>query len=520
MLSAGLSAKALTPSGRPPLVVNIVVDGLESRYLDILADALPPGGLKRLMQQGAVLNNVDYGTALDATAATAVLMTGAAPSVNGIGSERQYDPATFRTRGTLSDGTTMGNFTDETYSPAALQVSTLGDEVKIAGGGVPMVYSIAASPSQAILLAGHAANSAVWLSDANAQWATTTYYTETPTVIANRNRLSPLRLRLDTMSWAPLKQSAATPLVPEHLKAYPFRHIFPRANQWRVTAYKATPLYNDEVTALALDYIKALGLGRHDEPDMLSLGMSVTPYQYGKNADTRFETSDAYLRLDASLRRLFDGLDKAVGPGQALVTLAATPPTQLSRREDERWRLPHGQFSTQRAQSLLNLYLVAKLGNGQWVRAWHQGGLYLNTALAEQQHIEPATLRREAAAFMRRMAGVNQAYTIDDILDGRTGTADAAALRRNTVAAAAPDVNVILNPGWEVIDAPASDTGVPYVPMVARSAAPVAPFYIMGPGVKPQVIDTPVDARAIAPTVAAVLRIRPPNGASLPPISL
>ena len=41
-------------------------------------------------------------------------------------------------------GAAMGNYTDETYSPAALAVSTIADEARIAGGGVTAVYAIAA----------------------------------------------------------------------------------------------------------------------------------------------------------------------------------------------------------------------------------------------------------------------------------------------------------------------------------------------------------------------------------------
>ncbi|MDE5673957.1 MAG: alkaline phosphatase family protein, partial [Muribaculaceae bacterium] len=46
------------------------------------------------------------------------------------------------------------------------------------------------------------------------------------------------------------------------------------------------------------------------------------------------------------------------------------------------------------------------------------------------------------------------------------------------------------------------------------------PVFIMGCGVAPVVIGTPVDATAIAPTVTQVLRIRSPNGAESKPLDL
>lgn len=41
----------------------------------------------------------------------------------------------------LLDKMILGNFTDETYSPVPLLVSTLGDEVRIDNGGIGYVYS-------------------------------------------------------------------------------------------------------------------------------------------------------------------------------------------------------------------------------------------------------------------------------------------------------------------------------------------------------------------------------------------
>jgi hypothetical protein len=48
----------------------------------------------------------------------------------------------------------------------------------------------------------------------------------------------------------------------------------------------------------------------------------------------------------------------------------------------------------------------------------------------------------------------------------------------------------------------------------------LTPAFIMGGGVDAQVIDTPVDATSIAPTVTQVLRIRSPNGIVSKPLPL
>jgi hypothetical protein len=45
-----------------------------------------------------------------------------------------------------------------------------------------------------------------------------------------------------------------------------------------------------------------------------------------------------------------------------------------------------------------------------------------------------------------------------------------------------------------------------------------APVFILAPVVKAERITTEIDARAIAPTVARILRIRSPNASELPPM--
>ena len=131
---------------RPQLVVGIVVDGLEPDYIDLLRESFGKGGFNRLLERGVVIPALDYGTPLDATGATAVLMTGATADISGIDAATRFDREALRSVPLLHDASVMGNYTDETYSPGALAVSTLADEASIAGGGVTAVYALALIP--------------------------------------------------------------------------------------------------------------------------------------------------------------------------------------------------------------------------------------------------------------------------------------------------------------------------------------------------------------------------------------
>lgn len=511
----GMTLPAAESKSRPQLVVGIVVEGLQSDYLNNLAPYFTEGGFKRLMRDGMMITNADFGTAVDPLAASAMVMTGASPAVNGIGDNMIYDADGHRLVPTMMDPDFMGNSTTETYSPRKLLVSTLADEVRIAGGGVTDVYAISPDPQQAMVLGGHAANSAFWLTDADGNWATTTFYKDIPSLVAGQNRLAPLSSRLDTISWTPLLPTTDYPDLPDHLKRYPFKYVYARGNSDRYSMLKESALINSEVTTLATEFLNNLGLGKHDGVDMLNLNYRIVVPDYTRNPDTRLELMDSYLRLDRNLEQLFSHVDRA-GRNNSVIFLVATPPSSTVRRDEEKWNIPYGEFSTRKAGSLLNMYLMAIYGTGDWVSGYHNGHFYLNNKLIKEKNLDPKTVRSEAASFIARMSGVKEAYTIDQILSGDAGD-NAEALKRNTHLPTAGDVLITVTPGWEIINDLASGSSSYAKNQVERIVAPTAPAFILAPGyVTPTRIDTPVDVRAIAPTVARILRIRSPNAASLP----
>ncbi|MDE6802239.1 MAG: alkaline phosphatase family protein, partial [Muribaculaceae bacterium] len=396
----GLTLNAQAPAARPQLVVGIMIDGLSADYLTLLKGYMSEGGFKRLMQEGVTLTDLDYGTSVDAATATAIAFTGAVPAVNGIGASTVYNPELKISRPVFYDPAVMGNYTDETLSPARLRVSTIADEIRIAGGGLGSVYSIAPDASTAIIMAGHAGNSAAWINDVTGNWASSAFYKEMPVNLQSRNRMQPLATRLDTLAWVPVMNSEKYPDIPSYKKAYPMRNTFLRKDPNRFRAFKTSAPVNSEVTTIASDYISSLKLGGHDETDVLNIAYTVQPYEYSPDADARIEQMDIYLRLDRDLQKLFSAIDAGPGMDKTMIFVAGTPRRARSRRDDEKWSIPHGEFSPRRAMSLLNVYLIALHGNGEWVSGFHDKQIYLNQSLAKERGIEMASLRSDVASFM------------------------------------------------------------------------------------------------------------------------
>lgn len=513
-----MTLPAVENKAQPRLVVGIVVDGLQADYINNLRDYFSNGGFKRLLRDGVVITNADYGTSVDPAAAAAMVMTGASPSVNGISGQFIYDVDGSRLEPTLFDPNSIGNFTTDTYSPQRLLVSTIADEVRIAGGGVTDVYALAPDVQPALILGGHACNSAFWIDDSNGNWATTTYYRDVPPVVGGRNRLIPLHSRLDTMTWTPLLPVVDYPIVPDHLKRYPFKYTYPHGNADRYAMFKNSATVNHEVTSLATEFINTLGLGKHDGVDMLNLSYTLQPFEFAKNADNRLELIDSYIRLDRNLEQLFNTVDRATG-GNSVIFLVATPPPSTVRRDEEKWNIPYGEFSTRKAGSLLNMYLMAVYGTGEWVKGYFNGHFYLNNQLIKDKNLDPKAVRADAASFVARMSGVKDVFTIDQIFSGDAGE-NAAALKRNTHIPTAGDIFVSVIPGWEIVNDFSNDKSISKKNRVERITSTTAPAFILAPDVKPQRLDKPIDVRVIAPTVARLLRIRSPNAVALPALEL
>lgn len=506
---------AIDPS-RPKLVVGIVVDQMRTDYIEYLQNLFGERGFRKLMKEGAFLRNVDYKVqGLDKASGTAMIYTGAYPRHNGVTASSVYDPATQLMKPVFNDEKTIGNFTSETYSPAALRLSTISDEIAIDGVGVAAVYSIAPDPQQAIIMAGHAGNSAFWINDNTGRWATTTYYKDTPKFLTQRNYDAPLASRIDTMQWKPALPLQKYPGLPAQKRMYDFKHTFSIADRDVYRQYASTPLVNTEVTDVAISYLKDLRVGqRGDAIDMLNIAYTAAPFKGVKDGDLRLELEDSYIRLDGQLSRLFDAIEKYVGLDNTLVYVTSTGYYDDAVADADKYRIPTGEFSVKRGLSLLNAYLSAKYGNGSYVETYSGGHVYLDHKEIERHQLNPEEVARESRDFLVRMSGVNDAYTMSDIMTSALPGMEA--MRLATDPKTGGDIILEFNPGWKVNN----DTRFPNEVQVVRSAMTLHPAFIMGPGIAPQTISIPVDAVSIAPTVTQTLRIRSPNGAVAKPIPL
>ena len=244
---------------------------------------------------------------------------------------------------------------------------------------------------------------------------------------------------------------------------------------------------------------------------LLLMGIVLT---FRKDGDYRAELTDSYLRLDKELGRLFDAIDHYVGASNAMVWVSSTGYYDDAVIDDRKYRVPGGEFSMKRAQSLINSYLSARHGNAGYVEAFKDGHIYFDHKVLEEKNLDVKEVVADAQSFLAKMSGVSDVYTLNDILSPSTPYEEC--LRLSIDPKTGGDIIVTFNPGWTVVD----DLEYPSISHPVRETAVLTPSFILAPGIEPQTISTAVDATALAPTVAGILRIRSPNGSSHKPLPL
>ena len=317
-----------------------------------------------------------------------------------------------------------------------------------------------------------------------------------------------------TFSWTPMYAPEHYTALPYQVKDTKFIHYLSPKDHNRFAIFKTTPMVNDVITDVSIELIDKASLGDRDQLDMIAIGYTLAPYTNGTVQKYGMELQDAYVRLDANLERLFKAIDSSVGLDKAVVYITSTGYFAGEGREPSFYKIQSGEFYPKRAVSLLNMYMMALYGAGDWVTGYSHNQIYLNRELIKDRNIEIEEARDKAAQFLIDMEGVQDVYTQHRILL-RSTSEHTDRLRRGLSSTLSGDIFIELVPGWEIVYEDPSNTR-----QYIRYNAVSTPFMLMAPNVSAQKIEHPIDVTSIAPTISRVLRIRAPNGCTTRPLDI
>lgn len=503
------TAVAQTSTSVPRLVVGIMVDQLRTDYLEAFSPLYGEDGLKRLMREGVVYANAQYASAdVDRASSAASVYTGTVPYSHGIVGEDWMDRQSMRPVHCVDDYAAAGVGTQETSSPKNLLVSTIGDELKLATNGQAIVYGIAPYREMAVLSAGHAADWAAWIDDHTGNWGGSSYYGAAPSWFKFMDSQSIAKAAGQT--WKPFNAAAATyNYYLSTAQKADFNHKFSGTQQFK--SFKNSALINSVVSQTAAMVVNQSGMGRDDVPDLLALSYYAGTFDGLPFSQSSAELQDTYVRLDAAIADLLTNLERSVGLRNVLLFLTSTGYEHADREDVEAYRIPSNTFPINRCSALLNMYLVAIYGQGQFVESYFGNQLYLNHKLIEQKQLNLADVLETCEDFLFQYNGIRDVYTFTRLTQG-AWTPGVSQIRNSYHAKCSGDILIQVNPGWTLIN---EDLGQE---RFVRDSYFEFPLIFFGFDLKPETIATPVTMDCIAPTVAHFMRIRAPNACSSAPL--
>lgn len=504
-----LLATSVVAGGEPVrLVVNIVLSGVSEVDLERYEAGFKAGGFKRLLE-GEHYDNAFYPFAPTKESALATLSTGALPALHGVVGAGWWNYTSGAYTSVVGDGSysTFGADTSESrVSNSNLVLETISDVV-VRGSSEARSVSVAADPSSAIILGGLNPTEVWWLDSLSGRWTTSTKYkTSLPKWLTKYNSSGWWRSQMGT-PWV-LSRPDKEYINSEIVVAKPYGYKPPRGEKSvrptaaDIKALMYSHISNSMVADAAKEAIIYNRLGGDKELDVLNVCFD-SPRRiierYGLHSR---EVEDMYYRLDENLADFLTFASAQAG-GKILFVLT----TDGSMREvTDAGKV----FNVSQARFLINSFLSATYGKGDWVLGCADGGVWLNHTLLFSRGLDVASVQRQVGTFCLGMRGLSHAIIASDMMSGDVKEGMVEIVQQGFYPKRSADIHFVLMPGWcysEGDYAPKVSSSLPYAPY--RKAV----MAISGMGVEGRCVKERVDVRELVAVLAERLGIELPLGA-------
>jgi predicted AlkP superfamily pyrophosphatase or phosphodiesterase len=507
--AASVAAQQPGPHQRtadPSLVVVIVVDQLRPDYLPRYARQFT-GGFRRLLDGAALFDHARQDHAITETApGHSTILSGRDPAHTGIVSN---------TRG-VADSTApiLGASSAPGASPRQFRGTTLYDWMRAADPDT-RVLSVSRKDRGAILLIGRGRAPVYWWVDG--RFTTSRYYADSLPgwVQAFNDRRSAERFA--GRAW-PLLLPPAAYAEPDSARYenggqdFVFPHRFPADPGETARAFRLYPWMDSLTLAFALEGARALGLGARARPDLLAISLSTTDaIGHAFGPDSR-EMHDHLLRLDRWLAWFMSALARTVPANRTLLVLTADHGVQSFPERSG----GHGRVSLDDLVASVQGALSQDQGPSPALD-FDSGLLSADTAALRVRGVKPDSLAAALAVRAARRRGISRVYTPASLRSSSTDDPEARLWRLTIPPGYGWLICASLQPGfvWSPMDRLIAQHGT-------TAAADIeVPIAFLGPGIRSALIHRPVSTVDIAPTLAVLLGLQPPeplDGVPLPEI--
>lgn len=513
LLLAGVGPGRTTAAGRPRLVVNLVVGSMRAGDLDRYSGNFCEGGFRRLIDGGTRYTDSHYDYQRTTTPVSlATLTTGAMPSTHGVVGLRWRDYADNSVEELIVDRKVTGlTRADETYSPCNLIAPTLGDALQ-GESSESRIVTVAIDPVSAVVMGGRSGE-AYWLEQGRNEWTSSSYYMASlpaPVQHINRHKFNSTYIH---NPWSTL--------------LYRDQHVNTRNSDVRVTDFKSntpgprlasrcrlqtdndklrlTPAGNTALIELAKQLVTERQLGVDEAPDLLNICFDTARFMSETFGPESMEVEDMFYRLDHDIEDFLTFLFSHTKNGEVVVVLTSDHGTSPSYDIGEQVR---DRFNTRQAEVIVNSFLGARYGTGEWVLACEEGAFYLNHNLIYAKGKSLAEIQNEVATFVMQLRGVSHAQSASDLRSSSFGSGYARRMQNSFYPRRSGDVIIDLMPGWiEEREGCISTSGSMY------GYDTHVPLLFYGSGIAKQRIHRRVEMTQVAPTLARLLAVETPAAA-------
>lgn len=500
-------SKGETP---PKLVVIVVVDQMRADYLDRYGANLKLG-LRRLMKDGARFINGAYPYMNTVTCAGhTTIGTGSFPYRHGMILNSWFDPTTTSSPYCTDDGTVQ----DISYnglppaqgdSAARMLMPALGEQIYGRGG---RAVGISMKPRSAIPLVGKKATAVIWFDDRGG-WSTSSAFSPAPVPFLQKFiDANPIAADYDKTWTRSLEASAyqyeddaageGTPTG--WTRTFPHQLGTPggKPDPAYYQRWQRSPFADEYIGRMAADAADALHLGHGTTTDFLGVSFSsldIVGHTYGPRSH---EVQDMLVRLDATIGRFLDHLDKTVGPGNYVLGFSADHGVADVPEQSGRG----GRQSNQQTTEALTRVLEPALGPGKHVLSTAYTDIYLSTPARERLKKDPA-LMAAAVDALKQLPAIERVLVGADLKSASARSSSdpvvrAAALSYNP--GRSGDLIIVPKEGW-LLSSSVTTHGT-YQAYDQR-----VPVILFGASVKPGEYSQAATPADVAPTLAAVAHV-------------
>ena len=502
-------------SGRPRLVVMIVVDQMRADYIDRYQTQWT-AGLRRMLDSGASFTRAAYPYGGTLTCPGHVtISTGTFPVTHGLAGNEWFDHRAKKLVSCVNDPSAKpvafgGGVGHEFSGPRNLETRTFADELRRQSKRQPWIVSVGLKPRTAIALAGRGSSStiAVWEED-DGTWATSTAYTKVPWPEVDEyvrahpiadaygqlwNRVRPVEWYVGPDDGA----GEASPAPWSRTFPHPLESESGKPDSTFVTAWERSPWSDAYIADLGYTLTEKFGLGTAaDRTDLLALSFPAADNAGHQFGPTSHEVQDVFVRLDAQLGRLLDLLDKQVGPDKYVVALTSDHGVALL---PEQGKLT-GRVPGSALRDAVQQTLSKALGPGTYVAGQTVGNIFLSAGVADRLRARPGLIQSVKMALFA--TGAIQRVLWGDELTGSMGTRDPVldAWRLSYVPGRNGEFIVVPKHNW-LMQETGTTHGTPY------DYDQRVPILFFGASIRPGKYASTATPADIAPTLASIVGIR------------